>query len=134
MRVRPLRVRPWWSGRAVAGVSGRSSRRSRFPSRIASRWCRAADQALAGSEVGQPNWLTMKPPVQFWRNENALALGVTRCIEMGRIPCCWGWPRTVSPASSRWLPSAPPGQARVVDLLESVQRLYVDGRDRLGWF
>ena len=92
--------------------------------------------ALAGPDIGQPNyWLThMRAPVQFFGAMKTLtALGVTHCIEMGPHPVLLGMAAACLPTQRlECLPSLRQDRAAWSDLLESVQRLYVDGAE-IDW-
>ena len=92
--------------------------------------------ALAGPDIGQPDyWLThMRAPVQFYGAMKTLAaLGVTHCIEMGPHPVLLGMAAACLPAQRlECLPSLRQDRAAWSDLLESVQRLYVDGAE-IDW-
>ena len=92
--------------------------------------------ALAGSEIGRPDyWLThMRAPVQFYGAMKTLAAqGVTHCIEMGPHPVLLGMAADCLPGQQlEWLPSLRRDRPAWSDLLESVQRLYVDGAE-IDW-
>ena len=92
--------------------------------------------ALAGPEIGQPDyWLKhMRAPVQFHGAMKTLAaLGVTHCIEMGPHPVLLGMAAACLPAQRlECLPSLRKDRAEWSDLLESAQRLYVDGAE-IDW-
>jgi acyl transferase domain-containing protein/SAM-dependent methyltransferase len=91
---------------------------------------------LAGSEIGRPDyWLThMRAPVQFHGAMKTLAaLGITHCIEMGPHPVLLGMAADCLPGQQlAWLPSLRRDRPAWSDLLESVQRLYVDGAE-IDW-
>jgi acyl transferase domain-containing protein/SAM-dependent methyltransferase len=92
--------------------------------------------ALAGHEIGRPDyWLKhMRAPVQFHEAMNTLAaLGVTHCIEMGPHPVLLGMAAACLPTQRlECLPSLRQDRPAWADLLESVQRLYVDGAE-IDW-
>jgi acyl transferase domain-containing protein/SAM-dependent methyltransferase len=91
---------------------------------------------LAGSEIGRPDyWLThMRAPVQFHGAMQTLAgQGVTHCIEMGPHPVLLGMAADCLPGHQiEWLPSLRRDRPAWSDLIESVQRLYVDGAE-IDW-
>jgi acyl transferase domain-containing protein/SAM-dependent methyltransferase len=92
--------------------------------------------ALAGPEIGQPDyWLAhMRAPVRFYGAMRTLAaLGITHCIEMGPHPVLLGMAAACLPAQRlELLPSLRRDRAAWSDLLESTQRLYVDGAE-IDW-
>ncbi len=71
----------------------------------------------------------MRSPVRFGASLQALArLGVTHCIEIGPHPvlCAFGT-ECLPDSGMTWLPSLRRGRADWEEMLESLQRLYVDG-------
>jgi acyl transferase domain-containing protein/SAM-dependent methyltransferase len=91
---------------------------------------------LAGLEIGRPDyWLThMRAPVQFYgAMQTLVAQGITHCIEMGPHPVLLGMAADCLPGQRlEWLPSLRRDRPAWSDLLESVQRLYVDGAE-IDW-
>jgi SAM-dependent methyltransferase len=91
---------------------------------------------FAGPEIGHPDyWLAhMRAPVRFFGAINTLvAQGITHFIEMGPHPVLLGMAAACVPKTDlAWLPSLRRDRAAWPDLLESVQRLYIDGVD-IDW-
>jgi acyl transferase domain-containing protein/SAM-dependent methyltransferase/acyl carrier protein len=91
---------------------------------------------VAGPEVeGAEYWLThMRAPVRFHAAINTLAgQGISHCIEIGPHPVLLGMAAECLPGKPlTWLASLRRDTPAWCDLLESLQRLYVDGAD-IDW-
>lgn len=83
--------------------------------------------------VGHPDyWLAhLRQPVKFYESMQTLAdMGITHCIEIGPHPVLLGMGAECIPGSQvEWLPSLRRDREDWLDLLESLQRLYVDGAE-----
>jgi acyl transferase domain-containing protein/SAM-dependent methyltransferase len=93
--------------------------------------------AAAGlAELGQVDyWIRhMREPVHFARSMGTLAAqGITHFIEIGPHPVLLGMGAECLPAARcEWLPSLRRDRGEGLDLLESLQRLYVAGAD-IDW-
>jgi malonyl CoA-acyl carrier protein transacylase/SAM-dependent methyltransferase/acyl carrier protein len=83
--------------------------------------------------LGRPQyWLDhLRMPVRFSRSMQTLrGLGITHCIEIGAHPVLLGMGADCVGANEmEWLPSLRRDRTDWLDLLESLQRLYVGGAD-----
>ena len=88
--------------------------------------------AAAGEVAGARYWLEhLRQPVRFSQSVQALAgVGISHCIEIGPHPVLLGMAAETLPQSGiRWLPSLHRDRTDWTDLLESLQRLHVDGAE-----
>ncbi len=89
----------------------------------------------APSELARPEyWLShLRQPVRFAESMQAMARqGITHFVEVGPHPVLLGMGAECVSGDYEWLPSLRRDRPDWSDLLESLQRLYVDGAD-VSW-
>ncbi len=89
-------------------------------------------RAIRGQIERAEYWVEhMRSPVRFNESMQALAeLGITHCIEIGPHPVLSALGTECLPeAPIQWLPSLRRGRDDWAEMLESLQRVYVDGAD-----